>query len=77
MLSLIKKRSTLDNLNITISKVENAIKKNGKYALLVQNSKHFIVSILTDEEYKTESPKIQSSILTTPNGFTYFLVCRD
>lgn len=49
--------------NSTTFQVENAIKKNGKYALLVQNYKHFMVSVMTGEEYKTQSPKIQFEIV--------------
>lgn len=49
--------------NLTTSQVENAIKKDGKYALLVQNSKHFMVSVMTGEEYKTENPDIQFEIV--------------
>lgn len=49
--------------SLTTSQVENAIKKNGKYALLVQNSKHFMVSVMTGEEYKVKSPKIQFEIV--------------
>ena len=49
--------------NLTTSQVENAIKKDGKYALLVQNSKHFMVSIMTGEEYKTKNTGIQFEIV--------------
>lgn len=49
--------------NSTTSQVENAIKKDGKYAILVQNSKHFMVSVMTGEEYKVKSPKIQFEIV--------------
>lgn len=49
--------------NLTTSQVENAIKKDGKYALLVQNPKHFMVSVMTGEEYKAKSPKIEFEIV--------------
>ena len=49
--------------NLTTSQVENAIKKDGKYALLVQNSMHFMVSVMTGEEYKTKSSDIQFEIV--------------
>lgn len=49
--------------NLTTSQVENAIKKDGKYALLVQNSKHFMVSVMTGEEYKTKNTGIQFEIV--------------
>src|SRR5690554_5816508 len=48
---------------LTTSQVENAIKKDGKYALLVQNSKHFMVSVMTGEEYKTKNTDIQFEIV--------------
>ena len=49
--------------SLTTSQVENAIKKDGKYALLVQNSMHFMVSVMTGEEYKTKSSNIQFEIV--------------
>ena len=49
--------------SLTTSQVENAIKKDGKYALLVQNSMHFMVSVMTGEEYKTKSSDIQFEIV--------------
>lgn len=49
--------------SLTTSQVENAIKKDGKYALLVQNSKHFMVSVMTGEEYKTKNTGIQFEIV--------------
>lgn len=48
---------------LTTSQVENAIKKDGKYVLLVQNSMHFMVSVMTGEEYKTKSSNIQFEIV--------------
>ena len=49
--------------SLTTSQVENAIKKDGKYAILVQNSKHFMVSVMTGEEYKTKNTGIQFEIV--------------
>lgn len=49
--------------NLTTSQVVNAIKKDGKYAILVQNSMHFMVSVMTGEEYKAKSPKIEFEIV--------------
>lgn len=49
--------------SLTTSQVENAIKKDGKYALLVQNSMHFMVSVMTGEEYKTKNAGIQFEII--------------
>ena len=49
--------------SLTTSQVENAIKKDGKYAILVQNSMHFMVSVMTGEEYKAKSPKIEFEIV--------------
>ena len=49
--------------SLTTSQVENAIKKDGKYAILVQNSMHFMVSVMTGEEYKTKNTGIQFEIV--------------
>ncbi|MBP6662426.1 MAG: DsrE family protein [Paludibacter sp.] len=49
--------------SLTTSQVENTIKKDGKYAILVQNSMHFMVSVMTGEEYKAKSPKIEFEIV--------------
>ena len=49
--------------SLTTSQVENTIKKDGKYAILVQNSKHFMVSVMTGEEYKTKNTGIQFEIV--------------
>lgn len=49
--------------SLTTSQVENAIKKDRKYAILVQNSKHFMVSVMTGEEYKTKNTGIQFEIV--------------
>ncbi len=43
--------------------LENAIKIDGKYALLVQHAKHFMVSVMTGEEYKAKSKHIQFEIV--------------
>jgi len=46
-----------------VNKIENSIKNDGKYALLVQNSNHFMASVMTGEEYKTKSDDIQFEIV--------------
>lgn len=43
--------------------IENAIKKKGKYAILVQNEPHFMASVMTGEEYKAKSKSIQFEII--------------
>src|SRR5690606_23896640 len=49
--------------NLTTSQAENAIKKDGKYALIGQNSKHIMVSVMTGEEYKTKNTGIKFEIV--------------
>lgn len=43
--------------------IENAIKKKGKYAILVQNEPHFMASVMTGEQYKAKSKSIQFEII--------------
>jgi putative oxidoreductase len=47
-----------------INQVEQSIKSNGKYALLVMNPKHLKVAILTGERFKNKSKKIDFQIVT-------------
>jgi len=47
-----------------INQVEQSIKGNGKYALLVMNPKHLKVAILTGERFKNKSKKIDFQIVT-------------
>lgn len=46
-----------------INQIENSIKNDGKYALLVQNSNHFMASVMTGEEFKNKSGNIQFEIV--------------
>lgn len=47
-----------------INQVEQRIKSNGKYALLVMNPKHFKVAIMTGEMFKNKSKNIDFQIVT-------------
>lgn len=47
-----------------INYVEQSIKSNGKYALLVMNPKHLKVAIMTGERFKDKSKKIGFQIVT-------------
>lgn len=47
-----------------IAKTEQAIKKNGKYALLVMSVQHLKSAIKTGIELKTYSPKIDIQIIS-------------
>ncbi|OWW25835.1 hypothetical protein B4Q04_09585 [Zobellia sp. OII3] len=47
----------------SVQEIENSIKNDGKYALLVQNSNHFMASVMTGEEYKNKSKAIQFEIV--------------
>ncbi len=49
--------------NTPVPAAERTIKNDGKYALLVQNAKHFMVSVMTGEEYRTQSEKIDFEII--------------
>lgn len=49
--------------NFSTNLVENALKKNGKYAMMIQSSRHFISSVTTGEQYKTYSSKIQFEVV--------------
>ena len=54
------------NLNaqtLSVEKIENSIKKNGKYAILVQNANHLMAAVMSGEEYKKKSTKIQFQIV--------------
>lgn len=46
-----------------VTKIENSIKKNGKYALLVQKTNHLKAAIKTGENFKAQSAKIQFQIV--------------
>ena len=46
-----------------VNQIENSIKNNGKYALLVQNSKHLMASVMTGEAFKNKSEAIQFEIV--------------
>ncbi|MCX7548934.1 DsrE family protein [Xanthomarina sp. F1114] len=42
----------------SISAVENSIKRDGKYAILVSNARYFQAAINTGKNLRTENPKI-------------------
>ncbi len=43
--------------------IENSIRKNGKYAFLVQTSRHFIAAVETGERFKAKSKKIKFEVV--------------
>ncbi|QNL52208.1 hypothetical protein H8S90_11905 [Olivibacter sp. SDN3] len=43
--------------------IENSIRKNSKYAFLVQNSRHFIAAVETGERFRTKSKKIKFEVV--------------
>lgn len=49
--------------SLSISTVENAIKKNGKYAILVPNARYFQAAVMTGKELKTNNPKMDFQIV--------------
>src|SRR5690606_15294697 len=48
---------------LPVEQIENAIKNDGKYALLVRQSKHLMASVMTGEAYKKQSKSIQFEIV--------------
>lgn len=55
--------STVNAQQMSVQQIENSTKKKGKYAILVQNSKHFMASVNTGERYKATSEKIRFEIV--------------
>lgn len=55
--------TTVNAQSLTQTEIENSIKSNGKYALLVQNNMHFQAAVMTGERYKTKNPEIQFEIV--------------
>lgn len=68
-----------------VGPVENSIKNDGKYALLVQKRPHFMAAVQSGEKYKSKSNKIQFEIVLisevvedlATNGFTYLFGLQE
>jgi len=55
--------STLAQTETEISNIENTIVKKGKYALLVKKAQHLKAAILTGNDFKNRSEKIDFQIV--------------
>lgn len=55
--------STVNAQEKSTIQIENLIKNKGKYAFLVQNSRHFIAALETGIRFKTKSKKIKFEIV--------------
>ncbi|AEA45000.1 hypothetical protein [Fluviicola taffensis] len=49
--------------SLEISKTEQSIKKNGKYAMLVMKAQHLKAAIITGKEFKAKSPNIDFQVV--------------
>lgn len=47
----------------TVFTVENALKKNGKYAILVPNARYFQAAVMSGQTLKANNPKIDFQII--------------
>lgn len=48
---------------MSVSAIENSIKEDGKYAILVANARHFQVAVMTGEALKTDHPVLDFEIV--------------
>lgn len=55
--------STVKAQDKSPQQIENSIRKKGKYAFLVQTSRHFIAAIETGERFKAKSTKIKFEVV--------------
>ncbi len=49
--------------SLSVSAVENAVKKDGKYAILVPNARYFQAAVMTGETLKTNNPNMDFEIV--------------
>lgn len=49
--------------SLSVSDIENSIKKDGKYAILVPNARYFQAAVMTGKELKGKNPKIDFEIV--------------
>ena len=47
----------------SVATVENAVKKTGKYAILVPNAKYFQAAVMTGQTLKAKNPKLEFQIV--------------
>lgn len=51
----------------TVQKVENSLRKNGKYAMMVMNVQHFKAAMITGNAFYKKSPKVKFQIIACGN----------
>lgn len=49
--------------SLSVAAVENSIKKDGKYAILVSNARYFQAAVMTGEGLKANNPKIDFEVV--------------
>ncbi|MDG4951438.1 hypothetical protein NLM59_10945 [Weeksellaceae bacterium KMM 9724] len=55
--------TNLSAQNLSLNEVENSIKADGKYALLVSNARHLQAAVMTGEELKSQHPNLDFQII--------------
>lgn len=59
MTCLLGMLNTVQAQSITNIEIENSVKKDGKYAILAQTSRHFIGAVTVGAEIKESNPDVQ------------------
>ncbi|MEO5790166.1 DsrE family protein [Gelidibacter sp.] len=49
--------------SLSVSDIENSVKNDGKYAILVPNARYFQAAVMTGKELKTNNPKMDFEIV--------------
>lgn len=49
--------------SLSVSTIENSVKKDGKYAILVPNARYFQAAVMTGKALKTNNPKMDFEIV--------------
>ncbi|TYB78853.1 DsrE family protein [Bizionia myxarmorum] len=49
--------------SLSVEAIENSIKKDGKYALLVSNARYFQAAVMTGKGFKANNPKMDFEIV--------------
>lgn len=48
---------------LSVSDIENSVKTDGKYAILVPNARYFQAAVMTGKEFKGKNPKMSFEIV--------------
>ena len=49
--------------SLSLTEVENSVKADGKYAILVSNARHLQAAVMTGEELKNQNPNIDFQVV--------------